>query len=144
MAVYTDVDEEQLGAFLADYDLGAAHAFKGIAEGVENSNYLLTTDAGTFILTLYEKRVEPAELPFFIGLMHHLAARDIPCPAPVAGRDGEVLRHLAGRPAALFTFLEGSWPRRITAEHCRHLGGALAGFHLAAADYPGRLSLIHI
>jgi len=107
MAVYTDIRDDQLEAWLDLYDLGGLHAFKGIAEGVENSNFLLTTDNGSFILTLYEKRVDPADLPFFLGLMEHLSARGINCPRPVRMRSGAFLGELAGRPAAIVTYLAG-------------------------------------
>ena len=136
MAVYTEVTDEALAAFLTDYDLGSMVAFRGIAEGVENSNYSLRTTAGDFILTLYEKRVDPAELPWFLGLMEHLAKRGIVCPLPVRGCDGEALRHLSGRHAAITTFLPGVWPRRVRPEHCGPLGAALAALHLAGGDYP--------
>ncbi len=135
MAVYTDVTDEALSAFLAGYDLGTTVAFRGIAEGVENSNFQLRTTAGDFILTLYEKRVDPAELPWFLGLMEHLASRGITCPQPVRGRDGEALRQLAGRRACITTFLPGVWPRRVRPEHCAPVGQALAGLHRAGADY---------
>jgi homoserine kinase type II len=135
MAVYTEVTDEALRAFLADYPLGELLAFRGIAEGVENSNFSVRTTAGDFILTLYEKRVDPAELPWFLGLMQHLAAQGLACPEPVAGRDGLALRTLAGRPAAICTFLPGVWPRRVRPEHCAPLGEALAGLHLAGAGY---------
>ncbi|HYZ25456.1 MAG TPA: homoserine kinase [Geminicoccaceae bacterium] len=135
MAVYTAIDEASLGAFLAAYDLGPAVQLQGIAEGVENSNYLLVTERGRFILTIYEKRVDPAELPFFLGLMDHLAARGVPCPTPVHGRDGEALRHLCGRPAAVVSFLEGVSPRRVRAAHCAALGAALADLHLAGDGF---------
>ncbi|PZW40837.1 homoserine kinase [Humitalea rosea] len=137
MAVYTDVQDEALRAYLADYDLGELVAFRGIAEGVENSNYALKTTKGDWILTLYEKRVEPAELPYFLGLMRHLAGRGLACPEPVAGRDGQALRELAGRPAAICTFLPGVWPRRVRPEHCAPLGTALAELHLAGMDFAG-------
>jgi homoserine kinase type II len=136
MAVYTDVTDEALAGFLGDYEIGEMVAFRGIAEGVENSNFSLRTTQGDFILTLYEKRVDPAELPWFLGLMEHLAARGIVCPLPVRGRDGVALRHLAGRHAAITTFLPGVWPRRVRAEHCAPLGAALAALHRAGADYP--------
>src|SRR5271166_1811987 len=135
MAVYTEVSDEALTAFLAGYDIGTLVAFRGIAEGVENSNYSLRTTAGDFILTLYEKRVDPAELPWFLGLMDHLAARGIVCPLPVHARDGQALRTLAGKRAAITTFLPGVWPRRVRPEHCAPLGEALAALHLAGADY---------
>lgn len=135
MAVYTEVTDEQLAEFLAGYDLGSMVAFRGIAEGVENSNFSLRTTTGDFILTLYEKRVDPAELPWFLGLMEHLASRGITCPLPVRGRDGAALRSLAGRPACVTTFLPGVWPRRVRPLHCAPLGDALAALHLAGADY---------
>ena len=113
MAVYTEVGDEALAAFLADFDLGSIVAFRGIAEGVENSNFSLRTTVGDYILTLYEKRVEPADLPWFLGLMEHLATRGITCPLPVHGRDGVALRVLEGRHAAITTFLPGVWPRRV-------------------------------
>ena len=112
MAVYTEVADEELDAFIASYDIGALTSCKGIAEGVENSNYLVQTEAGRYILTLYEKRVAPKDLPYFLALMEHLAARGIRCPLPVHDREGRNLRKLAGRPAALITFLEGLWVRR--------------------------------
>jgi homoserine kinase type II len=136
MAVYTEVSDDELEAFLADYDLGEVLGFKGIAEGVENSNFVLRTERGTFILTLYEKRVDPGDLPYFLGLMEHLAARGIQCPLPVHARDGHALRTLVGRPAVIVSFLEGLWPRRIHPFHCRELGGALARFHIAGRDFP--------
>ncbi len=135
MAVYTEVSDEQVAEFVAQYDLGAVLSLKGIAEGVENSNYLLVTDHGQFILTLYEKRVKEAELPFFLALMEHLSARGIDCPLPLHGRDGVALRRLAGRPAVIVTYLEGLWPRRPKPRHCAEVGAALARMHLAGADF---------
>src|SRR3954470_21785288 len=135
MAVYTEVSDDALAVFLADYDIGDLVAFRGIAEGVENSNFSLRTTAGDYILTLYEKRVDPAELPWFLGLMAHLARRGIVCPLPVHGRDGMALRQLCGRHAAITTFLPGVWPRRVRPEHCAPLGTALASLHLAGVDY---------
>ncbi len=136
MAVYTEVTDEALRAFLSDYALGALLAFRGIAEGVENSNYALKTEAGDFILTLYEKRVDPGELPYFLGLMEHLAGRGLDCPQPVPARDGAALRTLAGRPAAICTFLPGVWPRRVRPSHCEPLGEALGALHLAGEGFP--------
>ena len=145
MAVYTEVDDAELAAFVAAYDIGEVVACKGIAEGVENSNYLLQTDQGLYILTLYERRVHVDDLPFFVGLMHHLAIKGLPCPLPVEARDGEALRRLAGRPAAIITFLRGVWPRRPNVIQCGGVGAALAGMHAAAADFamtrPNNLSV---
>ncbi len=138
MAVYTDVAAEDVASFLAGYELGELLAYKGIAEGVENSNFLLHTSRGYFILTLYEKRVAAGDLPFFLGLMEHLAARGLNCPQPVKDRDGRVLGRLAGRPAAIVTFLDGMWIRRPSPGHCGAVGAALAQLHLAGADFPLR------
>ncbi|MGD0107507.1 MAG: homoserine kinase [Rhodopila sp.] len=135
MAVYTEVTDDSLADFLADYDIGTMVAFRGIAEGVENSNFSLRTTAGDFILTLYEKRVDPNDLPWFLGLMEHLAQRGLVCPQPVHGRDGAALRHLCGRHAAITTFLPGVWPRRVRQLHCGPVGTALARLHLTGADY---------
>jgi homoserine kinase type II len=135
MAVYTDVSDEALTAFLGDYDIGDLVAFRGIAEGVENSNFSVRTTQGDFILTLYERRVDPADLPWFLGLMQHLASHGISCPLPVAGMDGSALRMLCGRHAAVTTFLPGVWPRRVQQAHCGPLGAALARLHLAGATY---------
>jgi len=136
MAVYTDVTAEDLARFLADYDIGSLRSYKGIAEGVENSNFLVHTSAGNFILTLYEKRVHAADLPFFLGLMEHLAARGLTCPQPVKNKTGGMLGTIAGRPAAIVTFLDGLWIRRPSAGHCAAVGEALARLHLAGADFP--------
>lgn len=137
MAVYTQVSDEALAGFLAEYDLGEALAFKGIAEGVENSNYYLETRKGRYILTLFEKRVNAADLPYFIGLKKHLAANAFPCPEPVPGKDGAALRTLEGRPAVIVTFLEGLSPRRPNARQCRSLGEGLARMHLALGGFKG-------
>jgi homoserine kinase type II len=135
MAVYTDVTDEELNEFLAGYDLGTLMSYKGIAEGVENSNFLLHAVKGYFILTLYEKRVAAGDLPFFLNLMEHLAARGLTCPQPVRSRSGDALGRLAKRPAAIVTFLDGVWIRRPNAAHCGAVGEALAALHLAGADF---------
>ena len=135
MAVYTDVTDEELQQFLAGYRIGGLLSYKGIAEGVENSNFLLHTTNGFFILTLYEKRVAADELPFFLNLIEHLAARGLTCPQPVRNRGGEALGRLANRPAAIVTFLDGMWIRRPRAVHCEAVGEALAKLHRAGADF---------
>jgi homoserine kinase type II len=138
MAVYTDVSAEDLGRFLASYGLGELLSYKGIAEGVENSNFLVHTGTGYYILTLYEKRVAAGDVPFFLALMEHLHARGITCPQPVKDRNGTTLGTLCGRPAAIVTFLDGMWMRRPDADHCSAVGEALARMHLAGADFAGR------
>ncbi len=135
MAVYTDISEVELEIFLSGYDLGTLLSYKGIAEGTENSNFLLHTSAANYILTLYEKRVEGSDLPFFLGLMQHLARKGVSCPLPVSRRDGTLIGSLAGKPAAIITFLEGVWVRRPTVAHCREVGRALAELHLAGQDF---------
>ena len=135
MAVYTDFSDEEFDAFIRGYDLGAVLSVKGIAEGVENSNYLLATEKGRFILTLYEKRVDPADLPFFLGLMEHISGRGINCPLPVHDREGRALSRLANRPAAIVTFLDGVSVRRPRTEHCGAVGRALAQLHEAAEGF---------
>jgi homoserine kinase type II len=135
MAVYTDVAADELAGFLSGYELGELLSYKGIAEGVENSNFLLHTTRGYFFLTLYEKRVAKGDLPFFLNLMGHLAERGIICPQPVPSTNGETLGVLAGRPAAIIDFLEGVWPRKPNVVHCAAIGEALAKLHLAGADF---------
>jgi len=135
MAVYTEVGDDDLAAFLGRYDIGELLSYKGIAEGVENTNYIVHTTTGPYILTLYEKRVAANDLPFFLGLMEHLAERKVSCPTPVRDRSGRNLGELCGRSAALVTFLEGFWPRRPKPEHCTRVGHALAQLHLAGKDF---------
>ena len=135
MAVYTEVNDQALNSFLIDYDIGSVVSFKGIAEGVENTNYLLQTDKGQFILTLYEKRVDQSDLPFFLNLMQHLAMAGLKCPVPVAGKDGIDLRVLCGRPAAIITFLKGVCPVKIFPHHCTEVGRCMALMHKAGMSY---------
>lgn len=135
MAVYTRVSADEMRAFAGGYDIGAVDTFVGIADGVENTNYLLITAGGRYILTLYEKRVREEDLPFFLSLMEHLAGRGIPCPVPVPDRAGRTLGRLAGRPAALVTFLEGVSRGRIEPRHCRAVGAALAAMHNEGAGF---------
>ncbi|EJB03884.1 homoserine kinase, Neisseria type [Rhizobium leguminosarum bv. trifolii WSM597] len=145
MAVYTDIAEDDLKWFLTEYDAGTLLSYKGIAEGVENSNFLLHTSKDPLILTLYEKRVEKTDLPFFLGLMQHLSARGLSCPLPLPRRDGALLGSLSGRPAALISFLEGMWLRKPEAKHCREVGRALAEMHVAGDGFelkrPNALSI---
>lgn len=135
MAVYTTVTDDDLAHYLAEYDLGKAIAFKGIAEGVENSNYYLETTKGRYILTLFEKRADPADLPYFIALKQHLAAKKFPCPLPVAAKNGQALLSLSGRPSVIVTFLTGLSPKTPSARQCRQMGIGLADLHVAALDF---------
>jgi homoserine kinase type II len=138
MAVYTDVSFEELKIFLAGYDLGEPHVFKGIAEGVSNSNYFLQTANGTYILTLYEMRVEAQDLPFYLGLMEYLSRRGVCCPVPIHTRHSSLTGILNGRPAAILTFLNGVSLRRPQANHCQLAGKALAEFHSAGGNFTQR------
>ncbi len=135
MAVYTEVSDDELSAFVSHYSIGALMSYKGIAEGVENSNYIIQTEQGPFILTLYEKRVNVDDLPFFLNLMEHLSENGITCPVPLHNDQGQALGTLAGRPAAIFTFLAGMWPRKIKPVHCAELGRILAQLHVAGSDF---------
>jgi homoserine kinase type II len=137
MAVYTEVSDDELARFIAAHGLGRLKSYKGIAEGVENTNFLVETSSGRFILTLYERRVAAADLPFFLGLMEHLAAAGIRCPTPVRDQQGHYVCQLAGRPAAIVTFLDGVWIRNPQPDHCTKVGAALARLHAAARTFPG-------
>ncbi len=136
MAVFTPIDEATVEALVRDYGLGRPVRWHGIQEGVENSNFYIEASERRVILTLYEKRVAPADLPFFLGVMEHLARRGVPCPTPLVDRCGRRLREIAGRPAACVTFLDGRSVRAGTREQCRALGAALAALHQAGRDYP--------
>ncbi|MEO0543790.1 MAG: homoserine kinase [Pseudomonadota bacterium] len=135
MAVYTDITNEELSVFLSDYDVGQLLSYRGIAEGVENSNFMVHTSTGNYILTLYEKRVNRDDLPFFLGLKQHLSENGFSCPNPILRADGGMLGELAGRPAAMVSFLEGVWIRRPQPGHCRALGAALAHLHAAGEGF---------
>lgn len=138
MAVYTQVHTRDLEDVLKRFGLGALRSFRGIAEGVENSNYLVESDQARFILTLYEKRVDRADLPFFLGLMEHLAQAGIDCPLPLRDAEGEALFTLHGRPAAMITYLDGVSIEAPTPQHCRQLGAALAQWHSAQSGFDMR------
>jgi homoserine kinase type II len=138
MAVYTDISDAELEAFLTRYELGAATAFKGIAEGVENSNFLLETERGRYFLTIYERRVRREDLPFFLGFMQHLAAHGFPSATPIADREGRLLGEIRGKPAAIVGFLTGLSVRRPTVDHCREAGRGLAWLHEAGQGFAGR------
>ena len=135
MAVYTDIDDAALSALLTEYDLGPPLAFKGIAEGVQNSNFLLETPKGRFILTVFEKQVKREDLPFFMGMMGHLASKGFPAPLPVPAKDANPLRTIQGKPAVICTFLQGMSPRRPDIDQCRAIGQGLARFHASLADF---------
>ena len=136
MAVYTDISDDELDALLAEFDLGQATAFKGIAEGVSNSNFLLETDRGRFILTVYEARTKVDELPFFLDLLCWLAGHGYPCAPPMPARDGALSKTVRGKPVAIVPFLKGLAVRKPTVAHCREAGRGLARLHKAAEGFP--------
>ncbi len=135
MAVYTAVSTEAMEQFLRNFDAGQLVSAKGIAEGVENTNYFLVTTTSQFILTLYEKRVNPADLPFFMGLMNHLADQGLPVPRVIANRSGERLHTLAGKNACLIEFLLGVSVTEPTPRHCHEVGIMLAKSRLASQGF---------
>jgi len=135
MAVYTHVSADEISEFIAEYDVGEVISFKGIAEGVENSNYLLSTTKNKFILTLFEKRVNENDLPFFMSLMKHLSDKGINCAEPIKDKNGNVLKELCGRPTALISFLNGLSITKPSRQNCRELGEAMAEMHVAVQDF---------
>lgn len=136
MAVYTDISDEELAVLLETYPLGLARALKGVAEGVENSNFLLETETGRYFLTIFEKRVKREDLPFFMGVMEALAAAGAPAPQPIRTRAGALLTEVRAKPAAIVTFLPGLSPKRPSPAQCRAIGASLAGLHAALRDFP--------
>jgi homoserine kinase type II len=137
VAVYTHLAAEELAELIAHYDVGQVVSAKGIAEGVSNSNWLVETTEGRFILTMYERRIETSDLPFFLGLLDHLSAKGSPVPRTIHDRDGASYRMVEGKAAALIEFLPGVSVDRPTPDQARAVGAALAGIHLAASDFAG-------
>src|SRR5256885_1729553 len=138
MSVFTKVSRDELAQWLRDYAIGSLLDLQGIAAGVENTNYFVTTTQGRYVLTLFE-RLGAAELPFYLGLMDHLARHGIPCPAPVADRRNALLGTLKAKPATIVTCLPGAPVLAPEARHCALVGAVLARMHLAAASFAGAL-----
>ena len=138
MAVYTTLSAARLAALIAQYDVGELVSAKGIAEGVSNSNWLIETSRGRYILTMYEARVDVADLPFFLGLLDHLAAKGSPVPRTIHDREGAAFRLVGGKAVALIEFLPGISVDEPTPAQAHAVGQALAGLHLDAADFAGR------
>ena len=139
MSVYTPVTSEELEAWLTRYAVGTMEQMQGIASGIENTNYFVTTGKGRYVLTLYE-RLPAAELPFYLNLMAHLAKAGVPVPAPEADRTGALFSLLNGKPASLVTRIDGHPVNVPTPQHCAEVGRALARMHIASATYRARLS----
>ena len=138
MSVFTRVTFEELSAWLKRYAIGAPSELQGIAAGIENTNYFVTTSHGRFVLTLFE-RLSAAELPFYLNLMAHLARHGIPCPAPIADRGDKYLGTLNGKPATIVTCLPGAPLAAPHAAHCEQVGAMLGDMHLAGRSYGGKL-----
>lgn len=146
MAVYTEIDDATLAQFGAQYPLSSIDSLKGITQGVQNSNFLLTTAQAKYILTIYESSangVAAADLPFFLGLMLHLSANGLSCPVPLARKDGGLISTVKDKPAALVSFLEGRSVKTPRPEHCRALGAAMAQMHVAGAGFELRRANNH-
>ena len=137
MAVYTHLTADDLAGLIAEYDVGELVSAKGIAEGVSNSNWLIETTSGRFILTMYEHRVEASDLPFFLGLLDHLSAKGSPVPRTIHDRAGSAFRTIDDKAIALIEFLPGVSIDTPLPSQARAVGEALAGIHMAAADFPG-------
>ena len=136
MAVYTDVSPTALQGFLDDYAIGDPVQLTGILQGIENSNFMLETTGGKYVLTVFERRAAREDLPYFLGLMAHLAGNGFPAPAPITANNGAMLGEISGKPAAVVSFLEGDWPHDPSAANAHEAGRALAQLHLTAADFP--------
>lgn len=134
MSVYTSVTPGELAAWLKSYAVGTLTELKGIAAGIENTNYFVTTSHGRFVLTLFEK-LKREELPFYLDLMAHLSHHGIPCPTPIENLNDQYLGELKGRPAALVRFLSGTPVTEPSSAHCAEVGSMLADLHLAGRSY---------
>jgi len=135
MAVYTPITKEKLSSFLKNYNIGSLENFKGVLEGVENTNFKITTSQNTFILTIFEKRVKEQELPFFIELQNHLSHKNIKCPSPIPNRDGQYINTIEDKPCVLMSFLDGKNINNITSYHCHQIGELTAKIHIHTKDF---------
>lgn len=135
MAVYTEIAPEEFKKLLSEYDIGVFKSASGITEGVENTNYLVITETGKYIFTIYEKRVKAADLPFFLGLMEHLSQNDIPCPVPIRDKSGKILKEIHEKPCSMASFLEGEEAKPINAENCIKVGEVMAKMHMASESF---------
>ena len=145
MAVYTQVSDADIEDFLKYYNIGTLQKLTGIPQGVENTNYFLDTTTGRYILTLFEKRVNPLDLPYFLGFSEHLSVQNIPCPHPIRDKQGEIIRKLLGKSATIISFLKGSWKADPSVTECAKAGAFFANLHRRQAGFalnrPNSLSL---
>ena len=139
MSVYTSVSDEEMREFLTQYDLGDFVSLQGIAQGITNSNYFLTTTTGRYVLTVFEV-LKQEELPFFLELSRHLSSNSVACPAPIARRDGKLDSVLVGKPACLVTCLNGSDTSWATETQCFNTGAMLAKMHIAGQSFPQKMA----
>jgi len=137
MAVYSPINKEELSSFLTQYNIGTLQQFKGILEGIENTNYKIKTSQNFFILTIFEKRVNTQDLPFFIDLQNHLAKKEFKCPKPVPNREGQYINTINNKPCVIVSFLDGNKVDHVTINHCKQVGGVLSSLHKLAEDFDG-------
>ena len=135
MAVFSPVNKESLISFLQTYDIGTLKKFEGILEGIENTNYKITTSKDIFILTIFEKRVNMDDIPFFINLQNHLARKNFKCPQPISNKEGKNINILNKKPAAIISFLQGRKTDDATPQHCQQVGSTLSFLHQEAKDF---------
>ena len=135
MAVYSPISNDELLIFLAQYDIGELQTFEGILEGIENTNYKIITSTNTYILTIFEKRVNKKDLPFFMNLKNHLANKNFLCPKPVTDKKGGIINSLLDKPCVLISFLKGSNAKVITSNHCKQVGQNLSLLHHETSDF---------
>ena len=129
MAVYTKLEHQEVRQFLEQYNINNFKDYKGITEGVENTNYLIKTSEQDYILTIYEKRVDENDLPFFIKLLSYLSENKFPCPKPIANKNNEKINRIKNKNAALVTFINGQSKNKITSEECFEIGKITAQLH---------------
>ena len=138
MAVYTKLSEKELKEFFSKYNLGELLNYKEIKEGIENTNYFIQTEKGKFILTLYEKRVEEKDLPFFISLMRNLFDKNFPSPEPIVNKNGNYISEILGKKAAVVSFLDGYAKKILNPNDCYEVGINTAKLHLITKDLTGK------
>ena len=138
MAVYTKLEKEEIDNFFSKYNLGKIYDYHGIKEGIENTNYLIKSEKGKFILTLYEKRVDASDLPFFMGLMRNLNDSKFKCPEPIINRNGNYISEIKNKKAAVVSFVEGSAKKKLSPNNCYEIGVETARMHKITQNIKGK------